>query len=238
MRTSTAATDGMMDAGSWFIYEELISKYFVEHRKFVRLDYPRQSGNNEQPTKPNYAPNVSSVLETCDETFSLMPMNRLYRPSNPGFPLVDLYYKTKIDATKSEDAWVEVLDKTSGAMVQVENVKLVGINTCMGTSPSSVVRTFGSYDALKRKLKLPDKLLFEFIFCPHPRVADEAGIKFDTTFPTGTVVHTFILKIPPSYVVGDDSSGGKRSVSRASVDEDTDLEDETTEEVKRNISIR
>ena len=75
-------------------------------------------------------------------------------------------------------------------------------NTCFGRSYDSKKRKFDTFDALKKKLRLPDQLLVDFLFCPHPLDVDDANATWSTEkeIPTGTRIDFSILKVPESLL--------------------------------------
>jgi hypothetical protein len=195
------ADPNLIGNGFRSVYEIVVSTLFVSGKTFERLE--NNPSVNRQRSAPTtiYKPNVKTYIVRQYESFDKMATNVLYMPKLSNFALVDFYYKEIIDPTKSSNDWVTVTDKTTGEKKQVRNMKFVGINTCMGISPSSINRTFDTFHALKTKLRLPDELLFEFIFCPHQKYVYEASVKFDsqTLVPDRTVIEFSILAIPELF---------------------------------------
>ena len=124
----------------------------------------------------------------------------LYYPRSKNFPFADMYYKEKINEHMDEDSLVE-MQTSDGDTIKVPNVKLVLINTCFGTSPSSLRRSFNTFVSLKNSLALPDCLKVDFLYCPHPKAADTATavIPPNDNVPRTIIFDIFILKVPPSY---------------------------------------
>lgn len=183
------------------IYEIIVSLFLVEGRKLLRLDNMKDADITNR-VKEVYSPKLRPDIETIDVTFDQMKEGVLYKPADPRFPLVDFYYKEKIDAGVSEDGFVNVIDKKSQAVMRVQNMKFVGINTCIGLSEKSANHTFESFDSLKSRLQLPDELLFEFVFCPNPKKAFQASAAFHkkkSAVPLKTLVDFSILVIPESF---------------------------------------
>jgi hypothetical protein len=139
----------------------------------------------------DFAPKLKSEIETQTlPHFQDMKMLTLYKSSVKNFPFVDFYYKEKIEKRKPEDALI-TLTKNVGTEVKnvsVLNVKLVGINTCFGKSYNSKKLKFDTFAALKDKLCLPDQLLVDYLFCPHPSVVYDANATWSTKkdIPAGT----------------------------------------------------
>ena len=84
------------------------------------------------------------------------------------------------------------------------------INACFGISGNSIKRTFDTFPALKEQLRLPDQLLVDLLFCPHPSVAVDATATLEAkmAIPAGTVIDVSILQVPESLLERKEKAGG------------------------------
>ena len=172
------------------IYENLVASYLVKGKPELFRRALKAKPNDDST---RFAPKLAEMIETEVVNFCDMKMRTLYKPKIKNFAFVDFYYKDKIEENLSDDAIVFV--QVEGVDVPVRNVMFVGINACSGTSEPSQTRKFKTFRSLKKKLDLPDNLLFDFLFCPHPEVVSSSKPTVKS-IPKGTVLRTSVLVAP------------------------------------------
>eukprot|EP01036_Dinobryon_divergens_P026202 gene26202-34823_t len=179
-------------------YEYIVAHLLVDGVPLMRRSM-KQSADGY--TETLFAPKLAPKVETKSVPFFAdMKMRTLYKPP-PGrnFPFVDLYYIDKIVEEEPEDALITLTRKEGGAgavkVLSVPNVQF-------------------------KKLHLPDLLLVDFLFCPHPSVGSVANnattsLAADTmaVLPAGTVIDVSILQVPESLLELSVRKRGKASSS-------------------------
>ena len=181
----------------YVMYERVVAQLLGKGVNWILI----KSGGKTNATRMEtpYCPKFGS-LQNQEAKFQDMKAGVLYYPRSKSFPFADMYYKEKINEHMAEDSLVEV-QTSDGDTIKVPNVKLVLINTCFGTSPNSLRRSFNTFVSLKNSLALPDCLKVDFLYCPHPKAADTATAVIPPidNVPRTIIFDIFILKVPPSY---------------------------------------
>ena len=181
----------------YVMYERVVAQLLGKGVNWILIKSGGKTNAGRMETP--YCPKFGS-LQNQEATFQDMKAGVLYYPRSKNFPFADMYYKEKINEHMAEDSLVEV-QTSDGDTIKVPNVKLVAINTCFGTSPNSLRRSFNTFVSLKNILALPDCLKVDFLYCPHPKAADTATavIPPNDNVPRTIIFDIFILKVPPSY---------------------------------------
>ena len=174
------------------VYEDFVANLLVNKAPLMRRSTQQSADGVNLET--DFAPKLKSEIETQTlPHFQDMKMLTLYKSSVKNFPFVDFYYKEKIEKRKPEDALITLTRNvgTEVMNVSVLNVKLVGITTCFQKSYEAKKCKFDTFDALKDKLCLPDQLLVDYLFCPHP----SSSVVYDAnaTWPTMKEIPTSIF---------------------------------------------
>ena len=194
-----SSSNSLIEPSKRLIYEEVISSKLVSGCRWILLEsIDRRFKTMEYNASMSYSPTLTKCLE-AEVEFNNMEMNVLYKPQNKQFPFCEFYYITKINESLTSDSFITVKN-TKKIKFQIPNVKLVAINTCFGLSESSKRRTFDTFLKFNETVKLPEKIQVDFLFCPHPSVANMAkGTVKRTNISDFTMIKLYILKIPLSF---------------------------------------
>ena len=174
----------MLQAAVAPIYKVFVSKLLVDGVSLVRRSMQQSAADGHTDTETLFTPKLAPRVSTCKKLplFQDMKMRTLYKSPPPAAnfpPFADFYYKDKIVEEEPEDALITLTRRNDGAggavrVSSVPNVQLVGINTCLGRSKKSL-KIKRNFPAFKEALRLPDQLLVDYLFCPHPLVVSDAS---------------------------------------------------------------